>query len=225
MTTRIAIVDDHELLAQSLAFALRAEGFAATAYVVTDQHDTLRAVLADAPDVVLLDLQLGEDRHGLSLVRPLAQAGVRVLVVSAVTDECEIAATLEAGAIGFVSKSRPIEVLLEAARKVARGEPVTSAAEAERLLRALRQWRATDRQLHAPFELLTARERAVLRALAEGHVVTDIAETFVVSVATVRSQVRAILLKLGVGSQLEAVAMAHRHGWYDASVPVYSRTA
>lgn len=223
--TRIAIIDDHELLAQSLALALKMQGFAATSYTPVDLGTTLRAVLADRPDVVLLDLQLGAAGHGLSLVHPLTRAGARVLVVTGVTEPCELAATLEAGAVGYVSKSEPVDLLLLTATRVARGEEVMAPELRRAMLAELRRWRLEDQAARAPFDRLTCRERDVLRGLADGHPVAAIAEQCFVSVATVRTQVRAILEKLQVGSQLEAVAMAHRAGWYDEQPPVYRHTA
>jgi DNA-binding NarL/FixJ family response regulator len=224
VTARLAIVDDHGLFAQSLAIALRAHGFAVSVHAPDDRPRLLAEVLREVPDVVLLDLQLGEDLHGLSLVQPLTAAGARVLVVTGVTDRCELAATLEAGAVGYVSKSAPVEQLLESAVALARGSRVMSEGTRHQLLAELRAWRAQDRVDHTPFERLSPRERTVLAALVDGESVTDIAARAVVSVATVRTQVRAILQKLAVCSQLEAVALAHRHGWFDAQ-PVYRHTA
>lgn len=215
MIARVVILDDHALLAQSLSLALQARGFDAAPVVVTDIRSAAAQVLLDPPDVVLLDLQLGSAGHGLELIGPFAEAGIRVLVVSGVTDECEIAATIEAGAVGFVSKANPVDVLLDAAASVARGEAVMSSEVRHRLLGELRRQRTATRVRRLPFEALTSREREVLRGLCEGESVTEIAARCVVSVATVRTQVRAILLKLGVCSQLEAVALAHRHQWYD----------
>ena len=215
MTTRIRVVDDHELLAHSLAYALQGRGFAATPLVVTDIEAARDELLADLPDVVLLDLQLGGAGHGQTLVRPLTEAGIRVLIVSGVTDSCEIAATIEAGAVGFVSKVHAFEVLLETAEAVARGERIMTDDARHTLLGELRRHRAASRAGRRPFDSLTSREREVLHGLCHGESVTVIAAKCVVSVATVRTQVRAILVKLGVGSQLEAVAMAHRHQWYD----------
>ena len=224
MTARLAIVDDHGLFAQSLGLALRAHGFAVSVHAPDHVQRLLADVLRDPPDVVLLDLQLGDDLHGLSLVPPLTAAGVRVLVVTGVTDRCELAATLEAGAVGYVAKSAPVEQLLETAVALARGAQVMSEGARHQLLAELRAWRAQDRLDHTPFQRLSPRERTVLAALVDGESVSDIAARAVVSVTTVRTQVRAILQKLAVGSQLEAVALAHRHGWFDAQ-PVYRRTA
>jgi DNA-binding NarL/FixJ family response regulator len=117
-------VDGHELLAHSLADALQGHGFAATPLVVTDAEAARDELLADPPDVVLLDPRLGRAGHAQGLVRLLTAAGVRVLIVSGVTDDREIAATIEGGAVGFVSKAHAFEVLLEAAEAVARGERI-----------------------------------------------------------------------------------------------------
>lgn len=78
----------------------------------------------------------------------------------------------------------------------------------------LRRHREDERSVRAPFDRLSAREKQVLAALCVGRSVTQIAGDWVVSVPTVRTQVRAILTKLDAGSQLEAVAQAHRSGWY-----------
>jgi DNA-binding NarL/FixJ family response regulator len=212
--TRIVIVDDHELLAFSLACALQAQGFDATALRPTTREEVLGTLLADPPSVLLLDLQIGgEIGSGATLVRPLADAGIRVVMVSGVTDRAEIAVPVEAGAAGYVAKSEPFEVLIETAARAARGESLLDEAERHALLAELRRHRAEAEAQRAPFEQLTPREAQVLRALCAGESVTSIATSWFVSVPTVRTQVRAILLKLGAGSQLEAVALAHRCGW------------
>jgi DNA-binding NarL/FixJ family response regulator len=214
MSPRLRIVDDHELLAFSLACALQARGFDAAPVSVTDPSALVAAVLEAAPDVVLLDLDLGGAVGcGASLVRPFTAAGIRVLVVSGTTERLEVAAALEAGAVGYVSKSEPFEVLLDSAARAASGEPVFDPAERQSLLAELRHRRALDAADRERFDRLTPRERQVLRALCDGESVTSIAADWVVSVPTVRSQVRAILQKLEVGSQLEAVALARRSGW------------
>jgi two-component system, NarL family, nitrate/nitrite response regulator NarL len=95
----------------------------------------------------------------------------------------------------------------------ARGGTLLAPAERERLLDQLRSHRASRQHVLAPFQSLTPREQQVLRALSVGLTVPRIAESWVVSEATVRSQVHAVLRKLAVKSQLEAVAAALRVGW------------
>ena len=211
---RFTIVDDHALLAGSLAFALRARGHVADLVPVTCLEEIQSRVMADPPDVVLLDLQLGEAGHALPLIRPLVGAGARVLVVTGVTDRVELAATIEAGATAYVGKAEPVDELLRTALLVAEGAPVLSPEHRNELLRELRRHREGERSARAPFDRLSAREKQVLAALCVGRLVTQIADDWVVSVPTVRTQVRAILTKLDAGSQLEAVALAHRSGWF-----------
>jgi DNA-binding NarL/FixJ family response regulator len=215
MTARIRVLDDHELLAQSVCYALAARGYDAAPLPVDEPDTVLAAVRAARPDVVLLDLQLGAPiGSGVTMVGPLTDAGARVLVVSGVDDPVVVAEAVEAGAVGFVAKSEPLDVLLNRVVDVASGRPVMREGDRAELLAGLRRQRAEVAAAREPFERLTPRERQVLEALAAGDAVTAIARRWYVSVPTVRTQVRAILLKLGVGSQLEAVAMAHRHRWY-----------
>ena len=211
---RVVLVDDHQLLAQSLAMALRFEGVTCAVPTLRDREALVRDVVEDPPDLVLLDLDLGGAiGDGSTLVAPFVLAGCRVLVVSASTDRDQVCRALELGASGVVRKDVPFAQLLETALAAARGEDVMAPVERARLLDEARALRARRNEALAPFERLSAREAQVLRLLAAGQSVGTIAATGFVSEATVRSQVRAILTKLGVSSQLEAVAAAHRNRW------------
>lgn len=211
----VFVVDDHELLAQSVCYAFTARGLQARPLPVSTVDALVGAVREQHPDVVLLDLQLGGAvGSGASLVRPFTDAGARVLVVSGVTDPVLVGEALEAGAVGYVCKSEPVDAVLDVAEQVVRGQQVMGPAERAAYLTALRRHRAEEAAAREPFDRLSVREREVLRAICDGASVAAIAAASYVAVATVRSQVRAILVKLGVGSQLEAVALAHRHGWY-----------
>ena len=125
----------------------------------------------------------------------------------------QVAHALEWGAIDAVGKEVPFTHLLAVVLAAARGLATSAPAERERLLREARERGMHRAREQAPFARLSEREQEVLRALLEGSNVARIAEANVVSEATVRSQVRSILVKLDVGSQLEAVARANRSGW------------
>ncbi len=210
----VVLVDDHQLLAESLRLALVVEGLEATTLAPTSPQDVLDGVEAAAPDLVLLDLDLGPGvGDGSLLVTPLVAAGRRVLVVSASTDVEQVARALESGAVGVVRKDVAFDVLLDGVLAAARGEEVTTPAAREALLARARALRGERTRAWAPFAELSRREAEVLRALARGTGVASLAADWHVSEATVRSQVRAILTKLGVSSQLEAVARAHESGW------------
>ena len=214
---RAVVVDDHRLLAQSIAVALTLEGVDCSVADVSSAEQIVADLCADPPDVVLLDLDLGAAvGDGRRLVRPLVRNGCRVLVLSATTDPGRMAAALEDGAAGVLPKTEPIDVLLAASTAAARGEPVMPESHRRAVLREAADRRARREATLAPFDRLTEREAQVLRALASGTAVSAIAAGWHVSEATVRSQVRGVLTKLGVGSQLEAVARAHETGWLTA---------
>jgi DNA-binding NarL/FixJ family response regulator len=210
----VLIVEDHQLLAQSLSFALMAEGFTVTIADLCSPESVLEALDHTGADIVLLDLDLGGTiGDGLSLVTPLRDRHARVLVVSGSTDRPRLACCLEQGAVGVLPKSTPYERLVDAVLNVAAGQPVMPEAERHALLADLRAWRTRQRRELAPFETLTAREAQVLAALMDGQGCDAIAAAWFVSDATVRTQIRGVLTKLGVCSQLAAAAQAQRVGW------------
>lgn len=209
----VLIVEDHALLAQTLVIALSAEGCRALVADLIDPATLLEQVRTDRPGVVLLDLDLGEFGDGVELVQPMTELGARVLVVSGSTDRLRLAETVECGAVGFLSKKVPFEELLSTVLDVVAQRPVLSTAGRYELMAELRCARAARLRDLAPFKTLTPREGAVLEALAQGQRAETIAAAAVLSEATVRSQIRGVLTKLGVNSQLEAVALAWSAGW------------
>ena len=209
----VLIVEDHALLAQTLVIALNAEGCRAMVAELIDPAHLLQQVRTLRPGVVLLDLDLGALGDGADLVQPLTELGARVLVVSGTTDRLRLAETLELGAVGFLSKQEPFEQLLSTILAVAAQRPVLSTALRYQLLAELRTARTARSKDLAPFTALTPKERVVLSAMTQGQRAEAIAAVAVVSQATVRSQIRGVLAKLGVTSQLEAVALAWTVGW------------
>lgn len=210
------IVDDHGVLADGLAMALRAEGLPAEVHVPTSAQGVLEAVRERRPSLVLLDLDLGIERgSGEDLVEPLRALGPRVLVLTGSTDRIVHARCLEAGAVGVASKADPFDQLLDAIRRAAQGEPAMGRRRREELLDELRRHRARQSERMAPFQRLTPKEASVLLALAEGRSADEIARSSYVSLPTVRTQIRGVLVKLGVSSQLAAVAMAVDRGWLE----------
>jgi two-component system nitrate/nitrite response regulator NarL len=211
---RVLIVDDHELLAESLRLALSAEGYDVEVSGITPP-EVIASAQERPPDVVLLDLDLGEiGGDGSVLVEVLSLGGARVVVISGTSDRLRVASCLEAGASGFVSKSAPLDELLDAVRSAGGGHEVMPEAERLDLLAELRRARVVRKRELAPFEELTGREQYVLAQVIDGRSASEIASGAYVSEATVRTQIRAVLNKLGVRSQLAAVAAARRAQWH-----------
>jgi len=207
------VVDDHVLLAQSLGVALSGEGV----QVVRPDDLQLSSVLDAArrlrPSVVLLDLHLDDDVLSLPVIPGLAELGATVVVVTAERDPACLGECIEAGAAGVIVKTASFEELADAVRAAVAGEQVMAPGAREELLAALRRRRQDERGRLAAFERLTRREREVLHALMQGWTADVMAEQWFVSMATVRSQIRAVLQKLVVHSQLAAVAAAREAGW------------
>jgi two-component system, NarL family, nitrate/nitrite response regulator NarL len=210
---RVLVVDDHVLLGEMIAIELRRAGLVVVVAARPDRSSVLGEAERIAPDVVLLDLDLGDGHPSVELIGPLAAAGSRVLIMSGTTDRAVLASCVEAGAHGIVGKAQPLEALVGAVVRSLHQEPVLTDHDRHELLATLHSHRAAERVRLAPFVRLSARERVVLAELMDGHSAEAIAERSYVSLATVRSQIKAILQKLEVSSQLAAVAAARRAGW------------
>ena len=204
---RVLIVDDHEVLAASLAQVLDHE----PDLTVVGSAGTLekaRALLATAaPDVVLLDHRM-PDGDGVEAIPELLalRPEASVVVLTATTADHVLIAAIEGGASGFVSKTRGLDEVTSAVRAAAAGESVISPEMLARLLPRLHRREAEPR------DTLTDREREVLQLLAEGLSNAAIAERLVVSVHTVRNHVANLSTKLGAHSKLEALSIAVREG-------------
>lgn len=212
--TRLIVVEDHELLATSLAMALADHDVEVHAPPGQSADDVLGTVADLAPVLVLLDLDLGPSLgSGLDLIRPITEAGGQVVMMTGVEDPLQLAACLEAGAVSIVRKSARFAEMVDTVRRAATGEELMPASRRQALLAGLEEARRADRDRLAPFATLSRREQAVLVGLMAGESAEAIAAHSFVSLSTVRSQIRSILLKLGVRSQLAAVARARHAGW------------
>jgi DNA-binding NarL/FixJ family response regulator len=210
---RVLLVDDHELVAETLAVSLRAEGIDVARCVSIESDAVLASIEEHNPTLLVLDLHLG-GRTALPLIGPAIERGCRVVMLTGETDNVRLAECVEAGASGVLSKSAPFERLLDELHRAARGEELLSVGQREEFAAALRDERTERERRLAPFAALTAKEQAVLAALIEGRSAVQIARDALVSLSTVRAQIAAVLSKLGVNSQLSAVAAARAADWH-----------
>jgi DNA-binding NarL/FixJ family response regulator len=136
-----------------------------------------------------------------------------VCVIDDAGDGDRTSAWLRAGSAAVVSENEPFDQLFQIITRLTRISPPHSVPRGPAASTA----DPLDARSQAPrlelFARLTEREQVVLSELMEGHCAEDIAKGAFVSISTVRSQIKAILHKLGVNSQLAAVAMARRAGW------------
>jgi DNA-binding NarL/FixJ family response regulator len=212
MNGRVLIVEDHVLVALGLQLALSARGW----NVETVSGPTALDVVAHAqrfePQFVLLDIHIGGGvGSGIELIGPLVSTGTQVVMLTAETRRMVLAECVEAGAAGWIGKGVPLDEVDSTLRHVLAGGTVIGRADRAALLDELRLERAGTQRARATFEGLTQREARVLGALSDGLSADQIAEAHFVALTTVRTQIRAVLHKLGVRSQLAAVALASGH--------------
>jgi len=213
---RLAVVEEHTVFADALEIAFADDGYDVVRPEVAKGRPPYDAFVAGllhaSPRVVVMDL----DQDGgpaAQLVAPLASAGVHVVVLTASHDLAWWGECLHHGAATVVATTEPLSQLLASVRRTLQGRVTLTPGKRQHLLRL---HVARDHLDHAGRERLarlTDREQAVLAHLMLGHHVVEIAQSRVVSESTVRSQVRSVLAKLEVSSQLAAVALAHQVGW------------
>ena len=214
---RIVILEDHVLFAESLELALTVEGYDVRRVLIPQKEQSPGALIATVvrqrPRIALLDLDLGGFGDGEKLIAPLARAGINVVVVTASVDRARWGEAVRYGARKVLSKSRPLNDILATVRRINQGLQVMPREEREELLREWSNERSHLVERQNRLDQLTSREREVLAHLMKGRTVREIAVAGVVSEATVRTQVKAILAKLDVTSQIAAVGLAHQVGW------------
>lgn len=206
---RVGVVDDDAIVRSALSEQLGAEADLEVAFVCETGAQAVEKVQAHAPDVVLMDVRM-PDLDGIGAAAAIRRVSepTKVLLMTAVDLEGDVAAAMTAGASGFLIKSSEPGAIINAVRSIHLGSTVISPD-------ALRRWVATPPSPRAAsaFEpsmvLLTDRELEILQLLCQAHSNAEIADLAGVTESTVKSHVSSIMTKLGVSSRLKAVVRAH----------------
>lgn len=203
----VLLVDDHEVFAEGLAMIIGSAPDLACVGVAHTAAEGLRLARERRPAVVLLDHHL-PDRKGADATEEFIAIGdVAVVILTSDTSEEVLFTAFEAGAVGYLLKTRAAQHVLDAVRHAASGETLISASTLARVLRK----RAERRPLHSSPHL-SEREREVLAAMGEGLDTAAISERLGVTVATTRTYIQNVLGKLEASSRLQAVVRAKRYG-------------
>lgn len=199
----VVLVDDHRVVTRSLQSYLESFPDLRVVGTAASGEELLQHVDAWQPDVIVQDLLLPGGMDGIETTRRVLakRPSVRVVALTASTDEARMMAVLRAGAAGYIRKDAEPETLLAAIRAVARGRTYVDPYLARRV--------AEDGV--SPDDL-TDREREVLRHLALGKSNKAIGEMLFVSEETVKTHVGHILGKLGVENRAQAVVQALKRG-------------
>jgi len=196
---KILIVDDHEVLRDGVKLVFDKQPEAVIFGEASTFQETVRLVREQDWDVAVLDISLG-DRSGLEVLKELKQIRPRlpVLILSMHSEEQFARRALKAGASGYITKASPRAELVKAVNIVMSGGTYVSPALAEKLILYLRE--GIDRPLH---EGLSHREFEVLRLIASGKTVSEVASILCLSESTISTYRGRILEKMGMKTNAE----------------------
>lgn len=210
----VAIIDQRRMVGRSIVAALCADGIRAR-YSPLERSDALRVVVdRDTLAVGVVAMTVDSVTKTLDIIEALTDAGAPTLImVDTCVERITIAEGMAAGAAGYIATSDTIDRLRCVIADTAENREVITLAESYELEDILRKHRNDMRANLEPFRALTPREAYVLTGLVAGKRADVIADDAFVALSTVRSQIKSILCKLQVHSQLEAVALANEANW------------
>ncbi|MEO6075501.1 MAG: response regulator transcription factor [Dokdonella sp.] len=202
------VVDDLAASREWLSAALK---LAFSGVVITTADSIARAqkTIAAPPQLALIDLGL-PDGSGVRLIEQLHPLGCCCIVATVFDDDAHLFPALRAGAQGYVLKDQSQEQLAAMLRGIGNGEPALSPSIARRLLRHFQPVLPT--QQPASSGVLTSREADVLRLIAKGHTVAEVARLLELSAHTVSGYLKDVYRKLSVNNRAEAALEAVRLG-------------
>ena len=215
MSIRVLIVDDQELVRTGFRLFLETQPGLAVVGEAGDGEEAIERARTLRPDVVLMDIRM-PTMDGVEATAKLTSGAIepapRVLVLTTFDLDEYVFGALRAGAAGFLLKDAPRERLIEAIRVVHSGEALLSPSITRRLIEDFAARSDPIEPAAAVLAELTPREREVLVLVAHGLSNAEIAARLVVTEATVKSHVGAVLLKLGLRDRVQAVVFAYEHG-------------
>jgi DNA-binding NarL/FixJ family response regulator len=210
---RVVIADDQGMVRAGLRSLLSAEPDIDVVGEAADGERAVALVRASDPDVALIDVRMPVLDGIAATTRIVAAAPrTRVLVLTTFDLDEYLFRALRAGACGFLLKDAPAEDLAAAIRLVAAGEGILAPAVTGRVIQAFARTSSPDPRYAAALDLLTTREREVLRLVARGLTNAEIASRLHVTDATAKTHVSNLLTKLGARDRIQAVIAAYEAG-------------
>ena len=202
MPIKLAIVEDDEVIRNSLAALIRRARSLHLTGDYPDGETALREIPAHLPDVVLMDINL----PGISGVQCAAQLKpllpkTQILMLTAYENSDLIFESLRAGASGYLMKNTDPDEIIQAVEQVQAGGSPMSMQIARKVVSHFQEIKKPE----AEFELLTPRELEILSLLAKGFLYKEIADQLHISLHTVRGHVHLVYEKLHVQSRSEAI--------------------
>ena len=212
---RILLIDDHALLRAGLRMIIESRMGMVVVGEAENRRESLAAIAQEPPDIILLDLDLG-DENGLDLLPELLTAvrDARIILLTGIRDADVQRRAILLGAMGLVSKQKAADTVIRAIEKVYAGEVWLDRAMIASILNDRVNPNVAPDQNTETLRIakLTEREREVIRLIGEGIKNRQIAERMYISEATVRHHLTSVFAKLGVEDRFELVIYAFQHG-------------
>jgi DNA-binding NarL/FixJ family response regulator len=208
---RVLIADDHAIVREGLKQVLAGAKDIAVTGEAANGHEVMDCVRRNGWDVLVLDMNM-PGPSGIDLIKRVKahKPDARVLVLSMHDEDQFAVRTLRAGAAGYLTKGNPPDVIVSAIRRIAAGGRHISRALAETLALEIDPFRDKP-----PHELLSERETQVLRMLASGNSIADIAAQLCLSANTISTHKHRLMRKLGVTNTAELLRYALKAGLAD----------
>jgi DNA-binding NarL/FixJ family response regulator len=211
---RIVVVDDHAIMRDGLCAILGRENGIEVVGTAADGRSAVELVAQEQPDIVVIDLTMPRT-DGAQAIRAIKnrQPDVQIIVLTLHKDDAHIFAALEAGADAYVLKDDGREELLASVRHVRAGRGYLSPAICDRVMAGYLRGATGANTTRAPsWEILSAREREVLKLVAEGYKTRQIAEYLSLSEKTVEKHRANMMQKLRLEGVSAVTAYAIRNG-------------
>lgn len=210
-TIRVLIADDHRIIRDGLKTMIEKEAGMEVIAEAENGRELIRLVQKHRPNIVITDVSM-PDMNGTEATRKIMEGipGIRVIALSMHSDRRYVLGMLEAGASGYLLKDCAFEELATAIRQVARGNTYLSPRIAELVVNGYLN--KTSGPSHASGSMLTPREREVLQLLAEGRSAKEVASHIHVSVKTIETHRRNMMVKLNMRGIAELTKYAVREG-------------
>jgi two-component system nitrate/nitrite response regulator NarL len=211
---RVLLIDDHVVMRMGLRMLIENQPGLRVVGEATDRAGAIQSAVHEQPDIILLDLDLG-DESGLDILPELRDAakGARVVVLTGIRDPAEHRQAVRLGVTGMVLKEQAVDTLVKAIERVYAGEIWLDPALVANVLAERSRERGQDVDPEVTrIATLTDREREVIVLIGEGMKNRQIGERLSISETTVVHHLTSIFAKLGVANRLELVTYAYRHG-------------
>jgi DNA-binding NarL/FixJ family response regulator len=206
------IVDDHVVIRSGLRMLIEHDQQMRVVAMAGNQKEALEHAASEKPDVIILDLLLG-DEDGLSFLPELCEASPesRVLVLTGVQNPDSHRRAIRRGAMGIVLKEHAADQLLKAIKKVYEGEVWIERSMMGSMIQEMNKPTLIDPEI-TKIESLTEREREVIALVGEGLKNKQVGERLFISETTVTHHLSSVFSKLEVSDRLELIIYAFRHG-------------